>query len=625
MKMLARSLAAGLVAGLALTRSAAAGAGGQASTDPALVFDKIEAMVPMRDGVRLHTEVYVPKAARERLPILLSRTPYGLDHDAKGFAPALAGAFAELARDGYIFVLQDIRGRSKSEGRFVMLRPVRDRADPKAIDEGTDTSDTIDWVLKAVPNNGRVGILGVSYGGWLTVMAMLDPHPALRAVSPQASPADMYLGDDFHHNGAFRLSYGFEYVYLLEAEQEQTSRFAFDRYDTYDFYLRLGPLTNANARYFGGRMPSWNDFVAHPNYDSFWKRQAVAPYLNRVTVPTLNVAGWWDQEDFYGPIEIYETLEKVDSGGRNLLVVGPWNHGGWAHGEGDRLGRIELGAPTARYFRESVQAPFFACYLKDRGKLDLPEALVFETGSNVWRRHDHWPPREATDKALYLRASGRLSLDAPSGEGENDADRYLSDPAHPVPYRPRPIEQTYPGTPNPGWPVWLVQDQRFVAGRPDVLSYETEPLKEDVTIAGDIVARLFASTTGSDADWIVKLIDAYPEEWPADSSLGGYELMVANEIFRARFRGGFETPRALEPGQVQEYTIDLHTNAHRFLRGHRIAVQVQSTWFPLIDRNPQTFVPSIFEAKEADYQPATHTVFRSKRYPSRVVLPVVPN
>ncbi|MEW6210631.1 MAG: CocE/NonD family hydrolase, partial [Acidobacteriota bacterium] len=318
-------------------------------------FDKRAVMIEMRDGVKLNTEIYTPKDAAEPLPILITRTPYGLSHDSKGFSPALATSYKELVEDGYIFVFQDIRGRFKSEGQFVMMRPPRDKKDAKAIDESTDTYDTIEWLIKNVANNnGRAGILGISYGGWLSVMALIDPHPALRAASPQASPADMFLGDDFHHNGAFRLSYGFEYVSMMETTNTNFS-FQFDRYDTYDWYLRLGALRNANEKYFHGKLPTWNDFVEHPNYDWFWQKQAVAPYLDRVTVPTLNVAGWWDQEDFYGPVKIYETLEKKDSKQMNYFTAGPWNHGGWARGDGRKLGRIDFESATAIHFREKIQ------------------------------------------------------------------------------------------------------------------------------------------------------------------------------------------------------------------------------------------------------------------------------
>ncbi|HEV8486873.1 MAG TPA: CocE/NonD family hydrolase, partial [Blastocatellia bacterium] len=416
-----------------------------------------EVMIPARDGVRLHTSIFAPKTAGQ-LPFLLLRTPYGIDDWPSS---AFNGYLKELADEGYIFVFQDIRGRFKSEGKFVMSRPPRDRRDPKAIDESTDTYDTVEWLLKNVPNNnGRVGVLGISYGGWLTVMAMLDPHPAVKAVSPQASPADMFLGDDFHHNGAFRLSYGFEYVAMMESSNVNTD-FKFDRFDTYEWYLRLGPLSNANKTYFHGKLPTWNDFIAHPNYDQFWQRQAFAPYLNKVTVPTLNVAGWWDQEDFYGPMKIYELLEQHDSKAMNHLVVGPWNHGGWSHGEGTTLGKIDFPTGASKYFREKIQAPWFAYYLKDKGNVAQPEVLSFQTGANKWQSYDKWPPRTSAIRNLYFQGNGKLSWEAPGRPGPREFDSYVSDPAHPVPYRPRPIEPTYYPA-GSGWYTWLVEDQRFV-------------------------------------------------------------------------------------------------------------------------------------------------------------------
>ncbi len=585
--------------------------------DSAPGFDLTEAMIPARDGVKLHTTIFVPRGAQGPLPFIFTRTPYGIAHAAN----TLRGYYGALASDGYIFVFQDIRGRYASEGQFVMLRPPRERGAPNAVDESTDAYDAIDWLLAHVSgNNGRVGMLGISYPGWLTVMAMLDPHPALKAASPQASPADMFLGDDFHHNGAFRLSYGFEYAARMETSKQQET-FDFDRYDTYQWYLDLGPLSNVNAKHLHGKIPSWNDFVAHPNYDAFWQRQGAAPYLTRVTVPTLNVAGWWDQEDFYGPLKIYELLERYDTAHVNSLVVGPWNHGGWARTEGDKLGDIDFGSPVSRYFQDSILAPWFAHFLKDRGALRQPEAVTFEAGANQWRSWDAWPPRrETTERRLYFRAGGRLSFDAPTRA--NAFDSYVSDPAHPVPYRHRPIPATY-SPQGSGWPTWLVEDQRFVDDRPDVLSWETEPLAKDVTIAGAIVARLFVSTTGTDGDWVVKLIDVYPEQYPKDGKLAGWELMVANDVLRGRFRSSFGKPAPLTPGQVTPLTIDLHSQDYRFLTGHRIMVQVQSSWFPLIDRNPQTFVPSIFDAKASDYRKATVRVYRSAQWPSSVEVHVV--
>jgi uncharacterized protein len=568
--------------------------------DYSLLFNKTDAMIPARDGVTLHTEIYAPKNASGPLPIILSRTPYGLSDDAKGFSRSLI-RFADMIPDDYIFVLQDIRGRYGSEGQFVMQRPIRDPKDSKAVDEGTDTYDTIDWIVKNVPNNnGRVGMMGISYGGWLTVMGMLEPHPALKAVSEQASPADMFLGDDFHHNGAFRLSYGFEYSTMMETGKTNF-KFDFDFFDTYEWYLRLGALSNANAKYIRGTLPTWNDFVAHPNYDEFWKKEAMAYILKKPTVPNLNVAGWWDQEDFYGPMKIYEILEKNDPNHLNYLVAGPWNHGGWALGPGNSLGAIPFGSDTGAYFRQKIEAAWFAYWLKDKGSLPLQEALLFQTGSDKWTQFDAWPPKEAAARELYFHEDGKLSFDAPSSSSAGAFDSYVSDPAHPVPYRHRPIDMTYPTDHRGGWPTWLVEDQRFVDNRPDVLTWQTDELKDDITLAGQVTAKLFASTTGSDSDWVVKLIDVYPESYPQDWKLSGYELMIADEVFRGRFRNSFEKPEAITPNAVTPFTIDLHTANHVFKKGHRIMVQVQSTWFPIIDRNPQKFVPNIFEAKESDY------------------------
>jgi uncharacterized protein len=576
-------------------------------------WDKTEAMIPARDGVKLHTLIFAPKRAPAKLPFLIERSPYGFSADRA--EQSLARRYKELADDGYIFVFQDIRGRYQSEGQFVMLRPPREANKPGSVDEGTDTYDTIEWLLKNVPNNnGRAGILGVSYGGWLTAMALIEPHPALKAASEQASPADMFLGDDFHHNGAFRLSYGLEYVARMEANKEQ-SHFDFDKYDTFDWYLSLGPLSEIDKRYFHGERPTWTNFVNHPNYDSFWKQQAVQLILKTTTVPNLNVAGWWDQEDYWGPMKIYETLAKDDPHHTNYLVVGPWRHGGWT-GDGKNLGPIDFGDDQSKYFRERIEAPWFAYWLKDKGQSLQSQVAAFETGRNTWQHYDAWPPKAGIElRKLYTSASRRLSFDPP--QGASDFDSYISDPAHPVPYRHRPIPATYGG--NSGWTQWLVEDQRFVDLRPDVLSWSTEPLKHDVVITGDVVAHLFASTSGSDSDWVVKLIDVYPEN---DPKLPGYELMIDNEVFRARFRSSFEKPERLEPGKVYEYPIDIHSADHDFRSGHRIMVQVQSTWFPLIDRNPQTFVENIFKAAAADYKPATQKIYRSSKYASYIQLPV---
>jgi len=437
----------------------------------------------------------------------------------------------------------------------------------------------------------------------------------------------MFLGDDFHHNGAFRLSYGFEYAALLESEKEKNYNFEFDKLDTYEWYLELGPLSNANEKYFHGKIPTWNDFIAHPNLDAFWHNQILADLIHHTDVPLLNVAGWWDQEDFYGPQKIYELLEPSDREHRNYFVAGPWNHGGWG-GEGASLGPIAFDSKTGEYYQQKIVAPWFRRWLHEQGEIPVQEATVFETGANQWKSYPAWPPKAGVEtRRIYFRADRKLSFNPPKDAGEA-FDDYVSDPANPVPYQPRPVMPTYPG---PEWPVWLVQDQRFVDHRPDVLSWQTDALTEDIAVAGDIMADLFAATSGTDSDWVVKLVDVYPEGYkPSEAqakltkqNLSGYQLIIADEVFRGRFLDSFEKPVPLPSNQPVEYKIDLHTNDHVFRKGHRIMVQVQSTWFPLIDRNPQKFVSNIFEAKASDYVKTTQKIYRSVERPSSILLPVV--
>ncbi|MFT3825038.1 MAG: CocE/NonD family hydrolase [Chitinophagaceae bacterium] len=580
-------------------------------------YDRQEILITMRDGVRLNTVIFTPKSSTEKLPFLLLRTPYGVTNRS---APDNNPYIKDMADDGYIFVFQDIRGRYKSEGKFEMQRFVRNKKDPKAIDESTDTYDTFDWLVKNIANNnGKAGMYGISYDGWTTVQGAIDPHPALVAVSEQATPADMWMGDDFHHQGAFRLSYGFEYAFMEEAAKTDTL-FPFGTYDIYDWFLKLGPLSNVNQKYFHNNIPSWNDYVKHPNYDEFWQKQSLVDRLDSPRVHIMHVAGWWDQEDFYGPLKAYELLEKQDKRNNNYLVVGPWNHGGWSRGQGDKLGNISFDSATGPYFRKDIQARWFAYYLKGKGDGNFAEAITFQTGSNTWKTYNHWPPAESVNKDLYFHSNGKLTFEKPATEA-TEADSYVSDPAHPVPYRPRPIEQTYGR--GSRWFTWLTEDQRFVHNRPDVLSWETDVLQGDITVAGNLLARLYASTTGSDADWIVKLIDVYPAEYPADYKMGGYQLMVANDVLRGRFRNSFVNPSPITPNKVEFYTVDLHSINHVFKKGHKIMVQVQSTWFPVIDRNPQTYVPNIFEAKESDFKAATHKIYHTTMLPSHVQLSVI--
>ena len=577
-------------------------------------FEKREAMVPMRDGVRLHTLIFVPTNIAEALPILINRTPYGIGQSS---SDGINRRYNQLVKDGYIFVLQDIRGRYGSEGQFVMTRPLRDKKGPRSIDESTDTYDTIAWLLKNVEkNNGRVGILGVSYDGWLAAVATVDAHPALKASSPQAPMTDAYLGDDFFHNGAFRQSYGYEYVKSMESSKENLD-VEFDK-DAYDWYLGLGSLSKITEGPVG-KLPTWNAFVTHPNYDDYWKARGSGNYLKQTSVPTLVVGGWWDQEDYYGALKTYEALEKHDNDHKNFVVLGPWNHGGW-NGRGRTLGAISFESSTALYFRSQIQAPWFAYYLKGKGKPNEPEAVTFQTGSNKWTSSDRWPPKEAISQDLFFRGGKKLSFSKPNGKEEFES--YVSDPASPVPYRKRPIEATYDPK-GSGWYTWLVQDQRFLQGRADVLTWQSDILDQDLVVSGDIVAHLFASTTGTDSDWVAKLIDVYPDDYPEDKKMAGYQLMIADEIFRGRFRSSFETPTALTPGKIDEYVIDLHSSNHCFKKGHRVMVQIQSTWFPLYDRNPQKFVANIFTAQPSDYQTSTQRVYESARYSSHVTLPVM--
>jgi uncharacterized protein len=578
-------------------------------------FSKTNVQIVMRDGAGLHTEIYAPLDQSGPLPIILVRSPYGLNPDKDGYSAWLR-EYPHLMKDGYIFAFQDTRGRGASTGHYVSLAPMRDKAAANSTDDSTDTYDTIDWIVKHVPrNNGRVGTLGISYGGFLTTRALVDPHQALKAASPQATCVDMFLGDDFHHNGAFRLEYAFEWIASMEEGIDRSA--VLGRYDTYDRFLELGALSNINKNILHGKAPSWNAFEEHPNNDRFWLTDmcGVLPHIQSpVTVPTLNVAGWFDAEDHYGAFEAYKKYEQGDTRGLNNLVVGPWYHGGWTFSEGRTLGAVDFGSDTSRWYRENVEAPWFAHWLKDGPKVALPEVLSFRTGANEWKHYDSWPPKTGIKEAkLYFHANASLSFELPA-ESSGAHDQYVSDPSKPVPYLPRPISVD-------GWPEWQLADQRFVDGRPDVLTYQTEALKEDLTITGEPIAHLFAATTGSDSDWVVKLIDVYPDV-AQPAGMGGFEFMLAEEVFRARYRNSFEKPEAVTPGKVTPYAFSLRSRDHTFKAGHRIMVQVQSTWFPLIDRNPQTYVPNIYEAVESDFRAATQSVYRSRDDASYVSLPV---
>ena len=582
-------------------------------------YKRQEVMIPMRDRIKLHAVIFTPKNQTEKLPFLLERTPYGV---SKYPSPEKETYVKDMADDGYIFVYEDIRGRYLSEGKYEMSRMGRDKKDPKAIDEATDTYDTIDWLLKNVPeNNGKAGEYGISYDGWTSIIAASDPHPAMVAVSEQATPSDMFLNDDLHHNGAFRLSYAFEYAFMEEISKTD-SLFQFGNYDTYDWYLKLGPLSNINKKYVHGKLPSWNAFTEHPNYDEYWKHQSLPYRLDSPRIAIQHVGGWWDQEDMVGPQDAYRVLEKNDRHNRNFIVIGPWRHGGWAGGEASRLGNVTFdGQKTGPYFRKEIQAKWFAWYLKGKGDGNFAEAITFQTGSNQWKNYTKWPPKESAIKNIYFHSNGKLSFNAPSASEKKAFDSYISDPAKPVPYRERPVQETY--GPGSDWYFWLTHDQRFAQSRPDVLSWETDTLTSDVTVTGNLLAKIYAATSGTDADYVVKLIDVYPQVYKKELNMSGYELMIASDVFRGRFRKSFAKPEPMTPGKIELYTIDLHGIDHVFKKGHKIMVQVQSTWFPIIDRNPQKYVPNIFEAKESDYVKATEMIYHSASAASCISLPVV--
>jgi len=592
-----------------------------AQTDTIASYTKKSYMIPVRDGIKLYTVVFAPVQQLRPYPFLIERTPYGSNFsipDDSAFSVNRMGGLNAMAREGYIFVFQDLRGKFKSEGTFEMNRPLYHLVDKRKTDESTDAYDAIDWLVKNIPNNnGKAGIHGVSYPGFLALDAAVDPHPALKASSPQASPSDMFLGDDFHHNGAFRLSYGFEYSYLVENDKTANSNFPFPQYDLYNWYLQLGSLKNVNDKYYKGRLPSWNDFAKHPNYDAFWKTQSGLTYIKTPQIPIMHVGGYYDQEDLNGPQVMYRQLEKKDSFNRNFIVLGPWNHGGWEDDKADSLGQISFGSNTALWFR-ALEKQWFDYWLKGIGDGKFANAHCFQTGSNTWKTYNTWPPADATLKRLYAHADRTAGFTKPAAAG---VVSYISDPASPVPYRTLPIEATYGE--GSRWYTWHVEDQRFVTTRPDVVSFVMDSLAENLTVTGKVMAHLFASTTGTDADFVVKLIDEYPATDTGSLKMSGYQLPVAMEVMRGRFRKSLEQPSPLVPGKAEEFVIDLHDINHTFLKGHRLVIQVQSTWFPIIDRNPQKYVPNIFEAKETDFIKATQSIYCNQQYATYVELPVM--
>lgn len=577
-------------------------------------YQRTEAMIPMRDGIKLHAVILKPADIAMPLPILMQRTPYGVDGTTRA---SFFSQRPELARDGYIYVAEDIRGRYKSEGRFVMSRPLLDHHDPKAIDESTDTYDTVDWLIKNVQgNNGRVGVVGTSYPGFLAMAAGIDPHPAVKAISPQAPMIDVWQGDDFFHNGAFRQTYGYDYVMGMESSKERTDVDYGKDKDGYDYFLDRGNFARDVKGSGSKLLPTWKLFLEHPAYDSVWSSRGVEHHLSAVTVPTLSVGGTYDQEDMWGPQEEYAKLEPKDTKHENFLVLGPWRHGSWALSS-RHLGNLDYGEPIGDEFRSCIEAKFFAHYLKDEPGFDLQDTASFQTGSNTWKYYTHFPPKEAKPTALYLGGDGVLSWDKPTGASKTS---YMSDPANPIPYRHRPIQPTY--SEGSHWFNWLTEDQRFVTERKDLAVWKLPALTKDLVVTGDVVADIFAATTGTDNDMVVKLIDQYPDD-DSDSKMRGYQLMTNAEIFRGRYLSGFDKPEAVPSGAAREYKFSLHDVDHVFKAGHTVMVEIQSTWFPLYDRNPQTFVPNIMMAKPGNYKSETISVYEDAEHPSHIEMPVM--
>lgn len=583
-----------------------------------LHYTKHEYMVPMRDGVKLMTSVFIPNAPGWVYPILMKRTPYNVGPYGADKYPARLGPSEHFVKAGYIFVNQDVRGRFASEGEFIQVTPHNpNKTKPSDVDESSDTYDTIEWLLKNVPNhNGRVGMYGISYPGFYAAAGMIDAHPALKAVSPQAPVGDWYF-DDFLHHGSFFLAHAFKWLSGNATERqtpttEPAKPYVYPMSDGYKMFLEAGSVENIDKLYLKGNIPFWNDMMQHPDRDEFWQKRALMPHLKNVAPAVMTVTGWYDAEDLYGSFKTYQAIEQQNPGVNSVLVVGPWHHGGWSSVDGDKLGNVTFGSKTAAFYRAEIELPFFEKYLRGQTFPAPAEATVFETGSNAWRTFDQWPPKNLETKSLYMHESGRLAFNAPAASAADVSngvafDEFVSDPAKPVPYSE---------TITPRMTIeYMVDDQRFASRRLDVLTWQTDVFTEETVVAGPLVANLWVSTTGTDADWIVKLIDVRPDG-PETTPLAGYQMLLRSEVIRGRYRNDYAKPEPFIPGQPTQVQLELLDVLHRFQKGHRLMVQIQSTWFPLVDRNPQTFVPNIYFAKPDDFQKATHRVFRSADHPT---------
>ena len=585
---------------------------------------KTEVMIPMRDGTKLFTSYYVPKDTTRTYPILLRRTPYNSEPGGEDSFTFSMTTDAHFVDEGYILAFQDVRGRYMSEGEFVDVRPINpDKRTPQDIDEASDTWDTIDWLVNNVPrNNGRVGIFGVSYPGFYSTTSLPGAHEALKAVSPQAPVTNWFIGDDFHHNGAFFLMDAFSFYSSFgrprpEPTRQGNRQFQWPNQDAYDFFLDLGPIRNVEAKFFGDSIKFWSEVMDHPDYDDWWKARDPLPHLTDVTPAVMVVGGWFDAEDLFGPLATYAAIEKQNPGVSNRIIMGPWSHGQWGYDDGDNLGNVHWGSNTTDRYR-AAELEFFNFYLKDEGELNLAEAQMFDTGALEWREFDAWPPANVEPAALYLHPGGGLAFEPPTGS--DSYDEYVSDPDRPVPY----TEDVHLRRTT----EYMTDDQRFAARRPDVMVYTSDILTGPVTLAGPIAADLRVSTTGTDADYVVKLIDVFPDSLRDYESndkrvpMAGYQMLVRGEVLRGRYRDSFENPEPFVPGEVTRVHFEIPAVMHTFKPGHRIMIQVQNSWFPLVDRNPQKFV-NIYEAVEEDFQPATHRIYHDAEHPSAIQVHVL--
>lgn len=588
-------------------------------------YIKLEKLIPMRDGVKLFTSIYIPKDITHKYPFILCRTPYSVAPYGESKFKRLLGPSELFIREGYIFVYQDVRGKWKSEGEFVDTRPFNpNKKGKKDIDESTDTYDTAEWLLKNIENNnGRIGVWGISYPGFYATQTILSGHPAIKAVSPQAPVTDWFVGDDITHNGAFFLG---NFLFFSNFGQVRSAptiqpaeRLDIGTKDGYQFFLRNGTFKDLNDKYYKNKIPAWIDFMNHGTYDSYWQSRTPLPYLKNVKPAVLNVGGWFDAEDLYGPLKTFEAISKKNPNASNRLVMGPWSHGGFARGTGKSLGNIDFGSRTSVYYRQHVELPFFNYYLKDKGKLELPAVLIFQTGTNEWKEYKQWPPVNAHDENIYLGRQGNILFSADYAS-EDTFDEYVSDPKKPVPFTSE--TRTNPGA------EYMIEDQRFAATRPDVLVYTSETLDKDKMLSGPIIADLFVSTTGTDADFIVKLIDVFPEtaennvETGPNVQLSEFQELIRGDVIRAKFRNSLTNPEPLIPDKITEIKFELRDVAHTFLKGHKIQVQIQSSWFPLVDRNPQQFI-DIYHAKESDYIKATHRIYTSGKHQSHLIIKAI--